>query len=539
MNIFLFAIICSFIISVHGLVSLYTQKGLSISRGVTKANYEIFKSRLNFGFDDIIDNDADLLEQLRVQLQNVNSISQVSKSSGNFNTREISNRIKAFFISKNKGVDETNNFKGFLSECRNSLDILHGISLLDGLSHMDAQVNNLIDIKIVEEAMMKSSNIVINSSMIVKVFNALHSLQLNEKTNRRILNLLFSAIKNGKISLSPSDCCSCIYHLQSIRISINAIELNNFLSYFTSNLNLKQVSLTPKSICNAIYGLRKFKATQEVRLLLSALKKKIIESEMYCHSVNICIALNGLQNMEDYYFEVRELLKALIDKSVPADEQGAQICKDREISMALFGLQKMGLHPNIYSYSVSFTTPSLNNDKISPELKSAVVYITSLLNHYTGPYESKRLGFAMMGCVGLPGDLPETQDLILALSTKAENAVGPISGQELSMCIHGLLNLRPEHTSTRRLISALVPLINQCEAIKSLDLSSAIFGLQSMRIGKGNDSKSPQQSLDPSLKDLQLFINAFSDLIKRSHLKFDSLHDIAKTMFGLQVCEFK
>ena len=78
----------------------------------------------------------------------------------------------------------------------------------------------------------------------------------------------------------------------------------------------------------------------EVRYLLSALTRKVNECEMFYHSINICIALNGLQGMSDEVPEVRALLHALMIKAVAAEEQGAQFCKDREISMALFGLQR-------------------------------------------------------------------------------------------------------------------------------------------------------------------------------------------------------
>ena len=84
------------------------------------------------------------------------------------------------------------------------------------------------------------------------------------------------------------------------------------------------------------------KPIAEVRGVLRELARKVSESEMYYHSVNVCIALNGLQSVDDSIVEVKELLTALMDKAVAADEQGIDRAVDREISMALFGLQKMG-----------------------------------------------------------------------------------------------------------------------------------------------------------------------------------------------------
>jgi hypothetical protein len=48
-------------------------------------------------------------------------------------------------------------------------------------------------------------------------------------------------------------------------------------------------------------------------------------------------------------------------------------------------------------------------------------YLTSLLEYYTGPFEAKRIGLAMMGLVGLPADLKEGEALINALAIKADS----------------------------------------------------------------------------------------------------------------------
>jgi hypothetical protein len=44
--------------------------------------------------------------------------------------------------------------------------------------------------------------------------------------------------------------------------------------------------------------------------------------------------------MDDSSVEVRDLLSALMDKSISAEEQGIDKAGDREISMALFGMLK-------------------------------------------------------------------------------------------------------------------------------------------------------------------------------------------------------
>lgn len=71
---------------------------------------------------------------------------------------------------------------------------------------------------------------------------------------------------------------------------------------------------TYQTVCSAIFGLKRMKAFAEVKLLIAALAKKISRSEVFYHPVNICIALNGLQGMEDSFPEIRALLNSLMDK---------------------------------------------------------------------------------------------------------------------------------------------------------------------------------------------------------------------------------
>lgn len=60
-----------------------------------------------------------------------------------------------------------------------------------------------------------------------------------------------------------------------------------------------------------------------------------------------------LLGMDDSSPEVRNLLTALMDKAIPADEQGLDRAGDREISMALFGTY-------VKEHSIHFAEHSCN-----------------------------------------------------------------------------------------------------------------------------------------------------------------------------------
>ena len=110
---------------------------------------------------------------------------------------------------------------------------------------------------------------------------------------------MWSAVKYSKVIITPSEACNCLYQLQSISISSYCPDLNLFVAYFSKSLNSAKAPLPPKIVCSAIYGLRGLKPTQEIRDLISSLALKVNECEMYYHSINICIAINGLQGMDD------------------------------------------------------------------------------------------------------------------------------------------------------------------------------------------------------------------------------------------------
>jgi len=489
-------------------------------------------SRIFLGFDDIIDDDEDLLEQLRSQLQFSNEATQ--RPSGSSNPREISNSIKAFFISRVKTPEYTARFRQYLIDNKDSLDIVNSIAIVDGCARIGMSSSDIISWSILEEAMGKF-NFMVSSSIICKAFSALSSLRLDEARTKKYLKMLWAAVDYSKVSLTPSESCNCLYQLQSIKVSSYCASLNRFLDFFSLSLSSVKTPLTPKTVCSAIYGLRRLKPTRELRKVLTSLTMKVNDCEMYYHSVNVCIALNGLQGMDDSLYEVRELLSALMDKAVVAEEQGAQYCKDREISMALFGLQRMGVHRDIYNFHAGPASSAIGAQKVSPELKRVVRYITSLLVYYKGPFEAKRLGLAMMGMIGLPADLVEVEELTSELALKAADAVGRMSSQEMSMCIHGLVHCRPDKEASRKLMLALVPLMRACSDMTSMDVSSAMLGLQSMRLStdKSIEKMNGQPWKASASRDLQLFVTSFSDMVMRSNAVFDTVHDASRAMYGI------
>jgi hypothetical protein len=486
---------------------------------------------LHLEADEVIENDADLLNKLRLQLQQ--QIQPLSFET-RLPNREIANRIRAFFLGKKYDDETAEKFKKYLVDNEDSLDFSCAVGIMDGTFKAGISME-WMDWGVLEAALARQGNVDVTSTIITKCFMAIAGLKLEDAQKKMSLKLLWAAIASAGSEnlLSPSEACSCLSNLHNIRIQ--STDLSRFISTISNSLERYGTPLPAKSICSALHGLRRMSASPiGVRRVLAALARRITSTEAYFHSVNVCIAMNGLQNMDDSFPEVRNVLSALIGKSVSSTEQGMQMCKDREISMALFGLQRMGIQHDPYGFPIGSTSTSLGASRVSVELKSAILYLTSLLKHYTGPFEAKRVGFCLIGLSGIPNDLPEAKELITELTKKTESAIGDISGQEMSMCLRGLINLRSDYQLNRRLMLALVPLMQRCGPMKSNDISSAMIGLQSMRLSEDWGGAYSSDGKNTPRIDLQVFLSAFADMIRRSASKFDSVHDAARGIYGLQ-----
>ena len=119
------------------------------------------------------------------------------------------------------------------------------------------------------------------------------------------------------------------------------------------------------------------RSSPEVLGLISALTRKIEQSEVFFHPVNICIALNGLQGLDDSSVEVRVIFYSSFVTNTPQltylfqlSGPSLVICLDGQhtlISLLLFLLliedfpSHLSNHPSISSIypsiPITFSTP--------------------------------------------------------------------------------------------------------------------------------------------------------------------------------------
>ena len=388
------------------------------------------------------------------------------------------------------------------------MDVVNAILLVEGCTRVNINVKEIISWNSVLNAMEKPSPL-LSSSMVYRGISCMGKMSASDFDAQKFLKLLWERTSEAEVVLDESDICPAIYSMQSL--NANSPITRNFLKFFADSVSSSRENFPSKTICSAVFGLKKMKSFPEVRYLIAALAKKIQSSEVFYHPVNICIALNGLQGMDDSSPEVRNLLTALMEKSIPADEQGADRASDREISMAMFGLQRMG-------------TKSVPLKKGGPDIPSSEVlkvlkYIGTLLDSFEQPFEGRRLSFAVMGISGLSSEVPEVQRLVGQLAAKAHDAWGDISSQELSMCLHGLAGMKSESPNVRSLVKALVPLVKKCSKMTANDVRSAMYGLQGMH---------------SNAKEVVDLIEVFADLYERSNVHFDTPYDASTALYSMQ-----
>lgn len=459
----------------------------------------IGRTRVGLDLQDILDDEVDFLAQLRRQMENPLNASP----------REVTNRIKSFFASSRRSEEEMQAFRAYLQTNLRVMDVVNAILLLEGCDRSGVALRELVSWGDLLKAMEKPSTL-LTSSMIYRGINAMRRMRSDDNFTKRYLGLLMQRVEDSSMVLHGTDICPAIYSMQNF--NANMPEIRRLLLFFAKSLSMTNVLLSSKSVCSALFGLKRMKAVPEVRAVLQQLARKIESSDTFYHSVNVCIGLNGLQCMDDGAAEVRAVLRALVSKAIPAEEQGVDQATDREISMALFGIQRMGGH--------RFAGPTREGhwSDASPELRGVVKYVTSLLEHSKGEFEAKRMGLCVLGLSGLSSDTPEVRPLVRALAEKAKSAWGDMNGQELSMCLHGLAGMRSETPEVVQLVSNLTPLVKKCPSISGLEISSALSGLQ---------------SLNSKVREVNVLVNNLAELIERSNSTLSGMQ-FARALSGLQ-----
>ena len=192
------------------------------------------------------------------------------------------------------------------------------------------------------------------------------------------------------------------------------------------------------------------KAVPEVKLLISALARKIMSSEVFYHPVNICIALNGLQGTVLFIIVVGMIVTKLcpiyptphtqystfhtypsaFDPNIHTRHLPTHTCNHAPHKHTLsFSLS----HTNAHSLSLSLTHTHTHTLSLSLSHKHSLTYALSFsLSHILSLSLSR---------TGMDDSSPEVRGLLTALMEKSisaeEQGIDKAGDREISMALFG------------------------------------------------------------------------------------------------------
>jgi len=297
----------------------------SSSRGKPRSVSE--GSRLFLDACDVLEDELELLFHVRKQMD----------QDFQATPREITNRIKEFFTSSkmpssmyfgdlpssarinNNDESHVAAFKQYLITNKSSLDVVNVILLIEGCVRTGVPFLTILPWPTLLDAMRKTSG-ALTSSMVYRGISCLRGVDMRDPDSHLFQKLLLDRIEESSVLLNENDICPAIYSLQTL--NCQNMYTRQIFRYLSRCMAAIVEPISAKPLCSAIYAMRKHKPTSEVRYLLWELANHIERSPTCYHSVNVCIALNGLQGtlLNDGDAIVCSLF--IIDKAVDRHRQG-------------------------------------------------------------------------------------------------------------------------------------------------------------------------------------------------------------------------
>ena len=281
-----------------------SNRGSSLSRSfIIGGRCSISSSRLHLDACDVLEDELELLFHVRQQMD----------QDFQATPREITNRIKEFFSSSKISAsiyfsdqqssarinsnDENHvaAFKQYLITNKSSMDVVNVILLIEGCVRTIQPFLSFLPWSTLLDAMRKPSG-ALTSSMVYRGISCLRGVDMRDPDSHLFQKLLLERIEESHVLLNEKDLCPAIYSLQTL--NCQNIFTRQIFRYLSRCMAAIEEPIAAKPLCSAIYAMRKHKPTNEVRYLLWELANHIDRSPTCYHSVNVCIALNGLQGTD-------------------------------------------------------------------------------------------------------------------------------------------------------------------------------------------------------------------------------------------------
>lgn len=126
-------------------------------------------------------------------------------------------------------------------------------------------------------------------------------------------------------------------------------EVKRLLTVLWKLIESSTVPLMSNDFCIALNGFQSMTASDEVRLLLEALRVKVLHDPQPIEALNFSLAIKGLQRMNAKHVEVRNILSFLVSKADFSERNvvvngHTRYFDSKLFTMALFGLHRMDIN---------------------------------------------------------------------------------------------------------------------------------------------------------------------------------------------------
>ena len=106
--------------------------------------------RVYLDLSDILDDDStEFLEALKRQMEGTNIL--------NASPREVTNRIKGFFVNNRRSSEEIANFKKYIDANKAVMDVVNAVLLVEGCTRVNINVREILSWNSILTAMEKPS----------------------------------------------------------------------------------------------------------------------------------------------------------------------------------------------------------------------------------------------------------------------------------------------------------------------------------------------------------------------------------------------
>jgi hypothetical protein len=161
---------------------------------------------------DLLDmlTDEDVLGSLR-KMKDSNDLMNIAGAS----PREVTNRIKGFFVNNRRTTEEIAYFKKYLDGNKECMDVVNAVLLVEGCVRTDLKMRDMLDWNAVFTAMEKPSPM-LTSSMVYRGLSCMRKINSEGDTvTQKFLRLLWTRVEEAKVTMDDQDICPAIYSLQS------------------------------------------------------------------------------------------------------------------------------------------------------------------------------------------------------------------------------------------------------------------------------------------------------------------------------------